>query len=87
MGKEVKCYHKKKDCDGTYTYCCFHNPSDHHMKDWPMTIRDDRGMMTERICPHGVGHPDPDSMAWMKRTGSEDTGIHGCDGCCTEEKK
>lgn len=32
----------------------------------------------ERICPHGVGHPDPDCM-YAKR----DT-VHGCDGCCLE---
>ncbi len=31
----------------------------------------------ERTCAHGIGHPDPDSLAWL---GCE--GIHGCDGCC-----
>jgi hypothetical protein len=33
----------------------------------------------ERICPHGVGHPDPDHVFYTKRM--TDT-IHGCDGCC-----
>jgi hypothetical protein len=47
------------------------------MKDWPQHYRYDRGM-TERICPHGVGHPDPDD-----RTAN---GVHGCDGCCTPPK-
>jgi len=57
--------------------CCVHRVSNHHMKDWPQNYREDIGV-TERICPHGVGHPDPDqpypadSAKW----------IHGCDGCC-----
>lgn len=79
-----KCYHTEKMCEGTF--CCFHNPSEHHMKDWPMNIRIDRGALTERMCPHGIGHPDPDSLAWMKRSGSNDNGIHGCDGCCSPKK-
>lgn len=74
--------------------CCVHNPSDHHMRDWPMTFRSDRAryvgdrvfVLTERICPHGVGHPDPDSMDYLRSIGSSDEvageGIHGCDRCC-----
>jgi hypothetical protein len=37
----------------------------------------------ERICEHGIGHPDPDDR--RIRTG-EDMGDHGCDGCCTPHK-
>ena len=55
-------------------FCTIHNPSDHHMKAWPQTWRGDRRLM-ERICPHGVGHPDPDDL-------NPDT-VHGCDGCCS----
>jgi hypothetical protein len=65
--------HKKTDCLGEY--CVIHNPSNHHMKEWPQNWRPDRQMM-ERICPHGVGHPDPDDI-------SLDT-MHGCDGCCQQ---
>jgi hypothetical protein len=36
----------------------------------------------ERICPHGIGHPDPDDMAYWKSIGEESMGVHGCDGCC-----
>ena len=50
-----------------------HNPSDHHMRDWPTHFRDDRHLM-ERMCPHGVGHPDPDDP--------NPNTVHGCDGCC-----
>ena len=53
--------------------CCVHAPSDHHMMLWDQHYRLDRQMM-ERICPHGVGHPDPDDISF-------DT-VHGCDGCC-----
>ena len=45
----------------------------------------------ERICKHGVGHPDPDDLAFKKRIAekfgrdSYDEGIHGCCGCCMED--
>jgi hypothetical protein len=51
MGQIVS-VHDKEKCEGEY--CCIHNPSDHHMKDWPTNWRDDRFLM-ERICKHGVG--------------------------------
>lgn len=43
-------------------HCPFHNPSDHHMVRWPRIIRFDMMNLTERVCPHGVSHPDPDSL-------------------------
>lgn len=70
--------HRKEDCAGPH--CVIHNPSDHHMREWVLNWRSDRGMM-ERICPHGVGHPDPDDLAHLRRIGADD-GTHGCDGCC-----
>lgn len=75
--------HSPDDCAGEP--CPFHNPSDHHMKDWPKSVRHDRGCLVERHCPdNGIGHPDPDSVAWLVRTtGQDHWGIHGCDGCCT----
>lgn len=33
----------------------------------------------ERICKHGIGHPDPDDL---KVQSSWAEGVHGCDGCC-----
>jgi hypothetical protein len=84
-------YHLKKTCKGQF--CPFHNPSNHKMRDWPMNLRTDAWAfpLIERICPHGVGHPDPDSVAFLdKKMGFTDKdygyGIHGCDGCCFEEK-
>jgi len=52
--------------------CTIHNRSSHHMLEWPQNWREDRGIM-ELICPHGIGHTDPDETAF---------GGHGCDGCC-----
>lgn len=69
--------------------CCIHCPTDHRMKSWPTHWRDDRKLM-ERICPHGVGHPDPDHLNYLMRTVGEDEmrteSMHGCDGCCREKK-
>jgi hypothetical protein len=54
-------------------YCTIHHPSQHRMIDWPQRWRQDRKFM-ERMCSHGMGHPDPDDI--IQNT------IHGCDGCC-----
>lgn len=56
-----------------------HNPTKHHMREWDVVLRE-TGLM-ERLCPHGIGHPDPDSAAHF----GPEWGIHGCDGCCSEE--
>lgn len=71
--------HSPDKCAGTY--CPIHNPSNHHMKDWPQHWRADRRII-ERICPHGVGHPDPDDPA-----AAGIHSIHGCDGCCNPNNK
>ncbi len=64
--------------------CSVHAPSDHPMKEFPTHWRPDRTLM-ERICPHGVGHPDPDDLEFKRRLGlnPENWSIHGCDGCCS----
>lgn len=54
------------------------------MRSWPMRWRDGAGKM-ERICQHGVGHPDPDDAAYWDRVGMGHKNIHGCDGCCSHE--
>ena len=71
--------HSRDVCQGRG--CPVHHASDHHMRDWPQMWRFD-GRFTERLCPHGIGHPDPDDTRAAART-------HGCDGCCTkpEEKR
>jgi hypothetical protein len=85
-GQVIHNVHDPKLCEGRY--CAVHIPSDHHMKDWDQHWRSDRAMM-ERICPHGVGHPDPDHMDYLLLAhGAEIAyieGVHGCDGCCTHK--
>lgn len=75
--------HSKNNCKGED--CVIHNPSYHHMNGWPTNWRDDIGLM-ERVCSHGVGHPDPDDIAFTMLLGGPlarlDKSIHGCDGCC-----
>lgn len=63
--------HSRESCQRRY--CCIHNPSNHHMTTWPQNWRSDRSMM-ERICQHGIGHPDPDDLDPFR--------VHGCDNCC-----
>jgi len=86
-GQELHNVHSPEDCIGREGGCCIHDPSDHHMRDWPRYWRDDRTMI-ERICPHGIGHPDPDDLFYQQSEGLRLghpiswLGIHGCDGCC-----
>lgn len=68
--------HDRSQCAGEN--CTIHNMSDHHMRSWPQHWRSDRGIM-ERVCSHGVGHPDPDSP-WPD---GDSRWVHGCDGCCS----
>jgi len=46
--------------------------------------------LLEAICPHGIGHPIPESTLHMDThgpSGAKGTwGVHGCDGCCVELK-
>lgn len=56
--------------------CTIHNPTDHHMREWTLYWREDRRIF-ERLCPHGIGHNDPD-----QNYTNGDSDIHGCDGCC-----
>lgn len=64
--------------------CPIHAPTDHPMRGWPKLWRD---AYFERLCEHGVGHPDPDSMAYFERLGLDGMGVHGCDGCCSRRRR
>ena len=82
-GIETWMIHDKSQCAGGF--CIFHNPSRHGLENWPMNLRETG--LVERMCRHGIGHPDPDSAAWMDRRYGHEAGtwsIHGCDGCCYE---
>lgn len=71
-------------CEGRA--CTIHNRTDHLMRGFPQHYREDKGLM-ERVCAHGVGHPDPDEGAYIEaRFGYgalEAILIHGCcEGRC-----
>jgi hypothetical protein len=80
-GLILKYVHRPDTCKGPN--CVIHNPSDHPLRQFPLHWRGDIGLM-ERICTHGVGHPDPDHLAWDPREGM---GIHGCCGCCAPKQR
>lgn len=70
-GQRLFNVHNQSLCQGRP--CCIHHPSNHHMQSWHQNYRMDTGGI-ERICDHGIGHPDPDDPYR--------THMHGCDGCC-----
>lgn len=81
------------DCTGTKFWvhrwklecregCAIHAPSQHVMSHLPQLMRE--STLIERVCPHGTGHPDPDSMRYFNSVGMDALGVHGCDGCCRE---
>jgi len=72
--------HPPEQCAGRP--CVMHAPSDHHMREWSTNWRGDTRVM-ERMCPHGIGHPDPDDVAYQKTIDRAWVGVHGCDGCCS----
>ena len=60
--------------------CSQHHPSKHHMRTWPKVWREFYGY-SDRMCSHGVGHPDPDDVVHLQALGEAWT-EHACDGCC-----
>lgn len=70
--------HHEMECWGRV--CIVHSPTDHPMRSWPLHWRSDRAIF-ERICPHRVGHYDPDQQAYHDEIGESWQSIHGCDGC------
>lgn len=64
---------------GLATWCVIHKRMPGHMQAWPTHWRSDWGGFMEVICPHGIGHPAPES----KTTAGFG---HGCDGCCRDSE-
>ena len=60
--------------------CSRHHPSNHHMRTWPKVWREFYGY-SDRMCSHGIGHPDPDDVVHLQGLGEVST-EHACDGCC-----
>ncbi|KQO98893.1 hypothetical protein [Leifsonia sp. Leaf264] len=89
FGSGVLRTHARSQCSGTP--CCLHAPSDHPLTGSPMSWLDDR-MMMERICEHGIHHPDPDDLDYKRRVLNPalylagDYETHDCDGCCVPSR-
>jgi len=64
-----------------HVVCIIHNPSDGAHRALPIIWRNDRAIF-ERLCRHGVGHPDPDQLYYWAVSGQMHQQVHGCDGCC-----
>lgn len=83
--KLVNTHPREPRCDEG---CVIHNPTDRtgFKTHWRM----DRRLM-ERVCSHGVGHPDPDHIRYVISTRgfeeAEADAVHGCDGCCSPNKQ
>lgn len=77
-GRQLIQVHDRVNCVGSP--CSIHAPSDHALRHASLRWRPDRRIM-ERICHHGVGHPDPDDLrvrsSWAEK-------VHGCCGCCVD---
>lgn len=75
--------HETNQCIGPV--CSLHKRSDHPMRTFPQVWRSDRFIM-ERMCPHGIGHPDPDdpkiSMFDYSSGKTNYEAVHGCCGVC-----
>lgn len=86
-GSVIHGVHPIADCTGRH--CPLHNPSEHALSIGKLHWRGDRGIM-ERICKHGIGHPDPDQTEyWLTFMSKDDVGwytVHGCDGCCARSE-
>lgn len=76
--------HPASACAGQPWGCWVHNPRDHPLASAPIVWRADK-QTAERVCPHGVGHPDPQDMAYNWNVRGRDVSMHGCDGCCGRE--
>jgi hypothetical protein len=76
-GQVIRNVHLPEACAGMP--CTVHGPTEHKLAHMPLLWRDDRGLF-ERVCPCGVGHPDPDQRAHWSRTGRIAEQIHGCCG-------
>jgi len=84
--------HDPESCEGDD--CCIHHPSPHHMRGWPLLWRQKSEPfeigppLMERVCEHGVGHPDPDHITWVEKARGKEAAdvesVHGCDGCCAD---
>lgn len=75
--------------------CVIHSPTPHCMSHLRLHWRGDRKIF-ERICIHGVGHPDPDQYQYWREIyavkaalgeidSADDWSYETIHGCCAEQ--
>lgn len=65
--------------------CPIHNPSDRAVAIGTTHYNTERQRM-DRVCEHGLAHPDPDSQDWRERHFGDRDDEHDCDGCCAHPR-
>lgn len=83
-GRVLTNVHSEAGCEGQW--CVIHHPKPSHTSEWPLHWRGDRAIF-ERICPHGIGHPDPSQLDYWEARGQSYNAIHGCCGCCETKEE
>lgn len=75
--------HEQSECDGRDRWwgCWLHDPRPHSLDRAPVRWRSDR-RIAERVCSHGVGHPDPQEIIRCREVEQRDVETHACCGCC-----
>lgn len=73
--------HRPSACSGQPWGCWIHHPFPHRLDHAPVRWREDNET-AERVCDHGIGHPDPQDAAYWWNAHNRDVTVHGCDGCC-----
>lgn len=62
--------------------CPIHNSqSTHPLQAAPLYWNPNRAII-ERVCSHGVHHPDYDSAMYYYSVNQTNENVHMCDGCC-----
>lgn len=77
--------HSSKQCEGRN--CVIHNNPSLHPLTMEPAVWNDEETAVERVCVHGVVHPDVDDLDYRKTVGQYYVYLeHECDGCCGLEQ-
>lgn len=82
---EILATHPADRCAGSP--CCIHNPSDHPLRHAQLHW-DPADKAMSRECIHGLLHPDPDHLSWLRQIGrfadAQQQALHTCCSarCC-----
>lgn len=72
----------KSKVEGNLEFCVIHNPNPNNVLAGRPQVLRSSGLI-EDTCEHGVGHPNPDSLAYFRWAEPwNGFAVHGCDGCC-----